>query len=181
MLHHESQWLSGSQSEIHHIALHILNILIRNIDLQCSTCCYGQVDYSYVVRSNWSSVCNLLLEVHIHAIRVHHMANSLVALRRLERSQVHLQYSLAMERVLLANLQLRSSAWIKELYWWRQYLFLCLQGDRLISGQLQIHIVTCHLIQEEAAESLSHLITRQDSPVVVQEDGTSRTVCIQVE
>ena len=181
MLHYESQCLQGSQTEIHHIALHVLNILVRNIDLQFSASCYEQVLLLHVVRGYRSSERNLLLEIHILAIWIHDTAYCLVALRRFQHIQIDLQNGLTIERVLLANLQYRSSTWVEELYRRRQHLFLGFQGDRLISGQLQIHIVTCHLIQEEAAESLSHLITRQDSPVIVQQNSTSRTVCIQVE
>ena len=109
------------------------------------------------------------------------MAYSLVSFRRFQHSQIHLQYSLTIKHILLAHLQYRSRSWIEEFYRRRQNLFFCFQGNSLISSQLEIHIISCHLIEKEASESIFHLTTCHDSPIVIQQDGTSRTVSIEFE
>ena len=135
----------------------------------------------YVVRCNRSRERNLLFEINGYCIWINNLAYSLVSNRSFQYIQVHLQYGLTIEYVLFANLQRRSYAWVKEFYWRRQYLFFRFQGDCLICSKLEIHIVLLHLVEEEASESLFHLATSRNSPIVIQEDCAGRTVRIEIK
>ena len=181
MLHPESQGLVCGQAEVCYITLYALNLLVRNIDFQRSTCFHEQVLLLYIVRSYRGRECNLLFEINSHTICIYNMAYSLVSLRRFQCCQIHLQYGLTIEHILFAHLQYWSSTWIEELYWRRQYLFFCFQGNSLIGSQLEIYIISCHLIKEEASESFFHLTTCCDSPIIIQQDCAGRAVCIEVK
>ena len=181
MLHPESQGLVCGQAEVCYITLYALNLLVRNIDFQRSTCFHEQVLLLYIVRSYRSRECNLLFEINSHAICIYNMAYSLVSLRRFQCCQIHLQYGLIVEHILFAHLQYWSSTWIEELYWRRQHLFFCFQGNSLIGSQLEIYIISCHLIKEEASESFFHLTTCCDSPIIIQQDCAGRAVRIEVK
>ena len=181
MLHPESQGLVCGQAEVCYITLYALNLLVRNIDFQRSTCFHEQVLLLYIVRSYRGRECNLLFEINSHTICIYNMAYSLVSLRRFQCCQIHLQYGLTVEHILFAHLQYWSNTWIEELYWRRQYLFFCFQGNSLIGSQLEIYIISCHLIKEEASESFFHLTTCCDSPIIIQQDCAGRAVCIEVK
>ena len=181
MLHPESQGLVCGQAEVCYITLYALNLLVRNIDFQRSTCFHEQVLLLYIVRSYRGRECNLLFEINSHTICIYNMAYSLVSLRSFQCCQIHLQYGHIVEQILFAHLQYWSSTWIEELYWRRQYLFLGFQGDCLIGSELEIDVVFLHLVKEETTESLFHLRTCSNCPIVIQEDCTGWTVAIKVE
>ena len=135
----------------------------------------------YVVRGNRSRERNLLFEINRVSIWILDLAYGLVSKRCFQCFQIHLQHSLTVERVLLADLQYWSYGWIEDLYWGRQYLFFSFQGDCLIGGELEIHVVLLHLIEEETAESLFHLATCSNCPIVIQKDCAGRAVTIEIE
>ena len=126
MLHPESQRLVCGQTEVCYITLYALNLLVRNIDFQRSTCFHEQVLLLYIVRSYRGRECNLLFEINSHTICIYNMAYSLVSLRRFQCCQIHLQHGLTVEHILFAHLQYWSSTWIEELNRRRQHLFFCL-------------------------------------------------------
>ena len=60
-----------------------------------------------------------MFEIYWMIIRIQNLAHGLISNRSFQRSQIHLQHSLTIERILLADLQHWSYGWVEELYWRR--------------------------------------------------------------